>query len=84
MIKEEDITQIKQNISLEYFETFEPDKQLSILNKLETVLAHLKALEEEFPPKHMEELLQFLEGRVGELQIIYNMKTNRTLNDFFK
>jgi len=84
MIKEEDITQIKQNISLEYFETFDPDKQLGILHKLESAITHLRALEDDFPPKHMEELLQFLEGRLSELQIIYNMKTNRTLNDFFK
>jgi hypothetical protein len=84
MIKEEDISQVKNNISIEFFETFDADKQLSIINRLETVLVHLRALEDDFPPKYMEELIQFLEGRIGELQIIYNMKTNRTLNDFFK
>ena len=84
MLWEEDPDQIKTNLSVEHFETFEPDKQLHIIHKLSATIAHLKAIEDEFPPKHLEEILQFLEGRMGELQIIYNMKTNRTLSDFFK
>ena len=78
-----DIDQLKRNMSLEYFETFEPEKQLKIINNLNHTVLNLKALEEEFPPKHMESLFQFLEQRLDEMQIIYNIRTNKKLDEFF-
>jgi hypothetical protein len=82
MLKEEDISQIKQSLAIENFETFEPDVQLAIIRRLETTVSHLRAIEDDFPPKHMEELLEFFNMRIDEMQIIYNMRTNRRLDEF--
>ncbi|MBW2967310.1 hypothetical protein KY362_02375 [Candidatus Woesearchaeota archaeon] len=84
MVKEDEIFHIKQNISPEYFETFDADRQLRIINRLKGTIIHLHAIEEEFTPKHMEEIFEFLESRLDELQVIYNIKTNKKLDDFFK
>ncbi|MBU2561875.1 MAG: hypothetical protein KKD17_06260 [Nanoarchaeota archaeon] len=84
MLKEEAVRQVRMNISPEYFETFDPDKQLAVINKLHSTIFHLKASEEHFPPKHMDALIDFLEGRVNDLQVIYNIKTNKKLDEFFK
>jgi hypothetical protein len=84
MIKEEDINQWKQNFSVQYFETFDVEKQLHIINRIKDTIIALRAIEDDFPPKHMEELFSFLESKRDEFQVIYNIKTNRTLNDFFK
>lgn len=84
MQKEEEIVQIKQSISPEYFETFDADRQLRIINSIKGAILHLRAVEDEFTPKHMEEIFVFLEHRLEELQVIYNIKTNKRLDDFFR
>jgi hypothetical protein len=84
MIGKEEIDQLKREISVEYFENFDPDIQLKIINKLKGSITLLRAVEDDFPPKHMDSLVGFLYQRLDELQIIYNMKTNRKLDDFFK
>ena len=84
MLKEEAISQIRMNISPEYFETFDPEKQLSIINKLHSTIFHLKASEAEFPPRHAQDILNILEKRLDDLQVIYNINTNKKLDDFFK
>ncbi len=83
MQKEELVNQARRSISVEYFETFDPDTQLDILKRLENTILIVKAAESDFAPAQFEELLSFLENRLNELQIIYNIKTNKTLDDFW-
>jgi hypothetical protein len=84
MIGKEEIDYLKREISVEYFETFEPDVQLKVINRLKDTIMMLSAIEDDFPPKHMDSLTEFLYSRLDELQIIYNMKTNRKLDEFFR
>jgi len=84
MIGKEEIDQLKREISVEYFENFDPDIQLKVINRLKDAIMMLGAVEDDFPPKHMDSLIDFLYQRLDELQIIYNMKTNRKLDEFFK
>ena len=84
MQKEDEVYQIQQHISPEYFETFDADKQLRIINRMKGTILHLRAIETEFTPKHMEEIFAFLNQRLDELQIIYNIKSNKKLDEFFK
>jgi hypothetical protein len=84
MLKEEDVQQLKQKLSVEHFETFEADKQLRLINSIKEAVLLLRAVEEEFPPKHMDELFSFLESKQDEFQVIYNIRTNRKLDEFFK
>jgi len=80
----EDLEQVKRSISVEHFETFDPDTQLKIIKKLTTTVSMVKAAEQDFAPQQFEELRAYLESRQDELQIIYNIKSNKTLNDFWE
>jgi len=80
----EDPEQVRKSISVEYFETFDPDTQLKILKRLDSAISVVKAAEEDFAPRQFEDLLAYLESRRDELQIIYNIRSNKTLADFWK
>ena len=79
----EDIDQVYRSISVEHFENFDADTQLKVLRKLQHSLHVVRAAEMDFAPQQFEELSAHIENRLNELQIIYNIRSNKTLNDFW-
>ncbi|HII72753.1 TPA: hypothetical protein HA265_08410 [Candidatus Woesearchaeota archaeon] len=82
-MEKEDLDRIRRSISVEHFETFDAKTQLEIIRKLQHSIHIVKAAELDFAPSQFEDLTVHLENQLDELQIIYNIKTNKTLNDFW-
>ncbi len=78
----EDMDQLRKSISAEHFENFDDETQLGIIKKLENSIGIIKATELEFSPDQFEILITHLENKLDDLQIIYNINTNRKLNEF--
>ncbi len=79
----QDPEQVKRSISVEHFETFDPDTQLKVIRRLQHSIAIVKVAEQDFSSEQFQELITYLDNRLNELQIIYNIKSNRTLDDFW-
>ena len=82
-MSKEDINQIRRSISVEHFENFDEQTQIEVIKKLHHSLHVVRAAEMDFAPEQFQELSAHIENRLNELQIIYNIKTNKTLNDFW-